>query len=137
MPLPRGRRWRPLLVVFGAILALRLTRLARRSLDAVVVDGVSMAPALLPGDRLLVESVTLRWRPPRVGQIVLAPDPRAPQRELVKRVAEHDPVTDLVELRGDAPESSTDSRAFGAVPRAMIRWRVAARYWPPRRAGLL
>lgn len=96
-----------------------------------------MVPTLLPGDRLLVEAITLRRRPPRAGEVVLALDPRAPQRELVKRVAEHDPVTDLVELRGDAPEASSDSRAFGAVPRGQIRWRVAARYWPPRRIRLL
>ena len=42
-----------------------------------------MAPSLLPGDRLLV--VRLR-RPPRTGEVVLAPDPRVLPRELIKRV---------------------------------------------------
>lgn len=104
---------------------------ARRWVDVVEVEGTSMAPALLPGDRLLVESLTYRLRSPRVGDIVLAADPRAPSRELVKRVAT---VGSTVELRGDAPDASTDSRTFGAVPVASVRWRVAARYRPPRRA---
>ncbi len=135
MPTQRGRPWRPLLVVCGAIVA--ATLLVRRGLDAVVVRGESMAPTLRPGDRLIIEALTLRRRAPRVGEIVLAADPRAPERELVKRVAGLDPASDLVDLRGDAPDASTDSRTFGAVPRGMIRWRVAVRYWPPGRVRLL
>lgn len=137
MPTQRGRPGRPLLAIRGAILAIAAAVVARRVLDAVVVRGESMAPTLRSGDRLLVESITLRRRPPRTGEIVLAHDPRAPQRELVKRVAGHDPATDLVDLRGDAPDASTDSRAFGAVPRGVIRWRVAVRYWPLGRVRLL
>ena len=68
---------------------------------------------------------------------MLAADPRQPRRELVKRVAAYDPGTDRVELRGDATESSTDSRAFGSVPREGVRWRVALRYWPPLRISRL
>jgi hypothetical protein len=61
---------------------------------------------------------------------VLAPDPRARARELVKRVARIS--GGVVELRGDAAHASTDSRVFGGVPVEHIRWRVAGRYWPPR-----
>jgi nickel-type superoxide dismutase maturation protease len=105
---------------------------ALRRLDAVEVEGSSMAPALLPGDRLLVESWTYAWRPPRAGEVVLAPDPRG-GRELIKRAAAvHD---GAVELRGDRPASSTDSRHFGAVPASAVRWRVSLRYWPPARFG--
>ncbi len=106
---------------------------AQRRLDAVEVAGSSMAPALLPGARLLVESWTYRRRAPRPGEVVLAGDPRSPSRELVKRVAAvHD---GLVDLRGDRPTASTDSRQFGHVPAAAVRWRVVLRYGPPTRFG--
>jgi hypothetical protein len=95
-----------------------------------------MAPALLAGDRLLVESRTYAQRAPRPGEVVLAADPRDPQRELIKRVASVDPATQTAELLGDAAES-TDSAVFGPIPVASIRWRAAFRYWPPERLGRL
>ena len=107
-----------------------LAIVARARLDLVEVRGRSMVPTLRPGDRLL--AVRLR-RAPRVGDVVLAADPREPRRELVKRVAVVDAAG--VTLRGDHPAFSTDARAFGAIPAARIGWRVAARYWPLRRAG--
>lgn len=111
--------------------------IGRRWLDVVEVRGGSMAPSLLPGDRLLVESHSYQGRTPRRGEVVLAADPRQPDRELIKRVASIDEGTSSAELRGDAPEASTDSRAFGAVPLSAIRWRAVFRYWPPQRAGRL
>ncbi|MDQ5840998.1 MAG: S26 family signal peptidase, partial [Chloroflexota bacterium] len=62
----------------------------RRWLDVVEVRGGSMAPSLLPGDRLLVESHSYQGRPPRRGEVVLAADPREPDRELIKRVVSVD-----------------------------------------------
>lgn len=109
----------------------------RRWLDVVEVHGASMAPSLLPGDRLLVESRSFEGRAPRPGEVVLAADPRAPGRELIKRVATVDDGAGLADLRGDASTASTDSRAFGAVPLTAIRWRAVFRYWPPQRAGRL
>jgi nickel-type superoxide dismutase maturation protease len=109
----------------------------RRWLDVVEVRGGSMAPSLLPGDRLLVESHTYQSRRPRPGEVVLAADPRNPDRELTKRVAAVDPDAAAAELRGDAPAASTDSREFGAVPLSEIQWRAVFRYWPPQRAGRL
>ena len=103
-------------------------------LDAVEVSGRSMVPTLRPGDRLVVETWTYRRRPPQVGEVVVAPDPRAPTRELVKRVAAVD--DGRITLRGDAARS-TDSRRFGSVPRAAVRARAAFRYWPLARAGLI
>ena len=100
----------------------------RRSLDVVEVRGRSMAQALLPGDRLLA----VRARP-RPGDVVLAPDPRGPSRELIKRVAAVD--GSGVHLRGDNPAASTDARAFGAVPLGDVHWRAALRYWPIDRFG--
>jgi nickel-type superoxide dismutase maturation protease len=123
---------RPLVVVGGAVLGLVAVLVAsRRALDVVEVEGSSMAPALQPGDRLLVEAVTYRFRPPLAGDVVLALDPREPSRELIKRVAAVDGSAGTIVLAGDAPHASTDSRSFGPVPLAAIRWRVAGRYWPP------
>jgi nickel-type superoxide dismutase maturation protease len=109
--------------------------IGRRWLAVVEVRGGSMAPSLLPGDRLLVEAHSYQGRAPRAGEVVLAADPRQPDRELIKRIASIDNAGSSAELRGDAPEASTDSRAFGAIPLSAIRWRAVFRYWPPLRAG--
>jgi nickel-type superoxide dismutase maturation protease len=124
----------PLFLVLGMAAGVAV---GRRWLDVVEVRGGSMSPSLLPGDRLLVESHSYQGRPPRRGEVVLAPDPREPGRELIKRVAAVDDAAASAELRGDAPAGSTDSREFGAVPLSAIRWRAVFRYWPPQRAGRL
>jgi nickel-type superoxide dismutase maturation protease len=117
----RGLIW-PLLGLVGLLAA-------RRWLDVVEVRGRSMAPALLPGDRLLVARLgTLR-----VGDVVLASDPRDARRELVKRVSRLDATN--VTLRGDNAAASTDARTFGMLPRSAVRWRVIGRYWPTERIG--
>jgi nickel-type superoxide dismutase maturation protease len=117
----RGLIWIVVAVLAGFVL--------RRWLDVVEVRGRSMAPALLPGDRLLVARVG----PPRVGDVVLAADPRDGSRELVKRVAGLD--EGGVTLRGDNGSRSTDGRTFGALPPSAVRWRVIGRYWPAERIG--
>lgn len=124
---------RPIPIVLGLAAGAAAALLALDRLDAVEVTGASMAPALLPGDRLLVESLTYARRQPRAGEVVLATDPRQPGRELIKRVTAAGSAG--VELRGDHPAASTDSRTFGALPVDAIRWRVALRYWPPLRFG--
>lgn len=128
---------RPLAMLAGVAAGIAAGAAARRWLDVVEVRGGSMAPSLLPGDRLLVESRSYLTRIPRPGEVVLAADPRRGDRELIKRVAAVDEKSDAVDLRGDAPEASTDSREFGAVPLSTVRWRAAFRYWPPERAGRL
>ena len=94
----------------------------------VVVDGSSMTPTLRPGDRLLV--VRLR---PRIGDVVAVRDPREPSRTMLKRVTTLD--GDRVEVRGDNADASTDSRAFGPLPRALVLGRAVYRYAPRHRAG--
>ena len=125
-------RTRPLVAI--AALAAAAALVGRRWLDVVEVQGFSMAPTLLPGDRLMVESLTYRRRVPRAGEVVLAIDPRVQERELIKRVHAAGPRLDL---RGDAPEESTDSRTFGEVPADEVRWRAVLRYWPLGRARRL
>lgn len=124
----------PALAIAGAATAAAIvvTWRALHDLDAVVVSGRSMRPTLEPGDRLLVEAWTYRRRPPRVGEIVLATDPRVPRRELIKRVAALD--DGALTIRGDGV-ASTDSRAFGPVAASSVRWRAVLRYWPLHRFG--
>jgi nickel-type superoxide dismutase maturation protease len=124
-------------VVAGAVL-LGAAVVLGRTLRRVVVEGGSMAPTLLDGDRLVV--LARPWGPPRVplvGDIVAAPDPRRPDRVLVKRVGRVDRAAGTVELLGDAPGASTDSRVFGPVPVASVVGRVVHRYGPPGRTGPL
>ena len=100
----------------------------------VAVVGRSMAPTLLPGDWLLVDSEAFRERLPGVGELVLVPDPREPRRLLVKRVVGVDQLGWLL-VGGDDPAASTDSRAFGALDPAVVEGRPWFRYWPASRMG--
>jgi nickel-type superoxide dismutase maturation protease len=128
-----GKRPRPA----GAGLVMGLATLAwcawwsSRQFGRVEVSGLSMAPALQPGDRIVV----WRTRSVRSGDIVATPDPREPARLVLKRVAK---VGDQgVFLLGDNPEHSTDSRQFGAVPVSSVRGKAIYRYFPPARSGRL
>ena len=98
------------------------------------ISGRSMVPALRPGDWVLVDEHAYRGRLPRRGHIVVATDPREPDRQLVKRVAAVD-LHGNIRIEGDNAGESTDSRHFGAVPRENLRGRVRWRYWPARRIG--
>jgi nickel-type superoxide dismutase maturation protease len=91
-----------------------------------------MEPALRAGDWIVVWR---RFRPPRVGEIVLVRDPRDPENLMLKRVAD---VTDgACTVLGDRPEESTDSRTFGPVPLANVLGRALFRYQPIGRIGWL
>jgi nickel-type superoxide dismutase maturation protease len=123
-------RGRVTVVAVVAALAWALLSLLRvAALGRVVVEGSSMTPTLLPGDRLLV----IRARRLRPGDLVAVPDPRQPHRLLIKRVAATN--GGFVELRGDNRDASTDSRVFGPVPEHLVRGRVVRRYAPSERRG--
>ena len=95
-----------------------------------------MTPTLLDGDRLVV--LARPWGAPArpaVGDIVAVPDPRRPDRVLVKRVASVDMPNGTLVVLGDSPDSSTDSRDFGAVPLGSVIGRVVHRYGPKGRSG--
>ena len=53
---------------------------------AVVVQGSSMEPALHDGERVLVNKLVYRLRPPRRGEIVVFRHRHMPGRMLIKRV---------------------------------------------------
>jgi signal peptidase I len=128
--------------VLIGLLAAGCAVVARRVLILTTVDGVSMAPALRSGDRVLVR----RTRRPRRGQVALMRFPQLPSgaptgdQLLLKRVvavagdrlppgwAEPDvhglggevvPGGCAVVL-GDNRPSSWDSRHYGFVPREQI-----------------
>jgi nickel-type superoxide dismutase maturation protease len=101
----------------------------RGALMRVEVRGISMLPALAPGDRLLV----CRWPFLTEGDIVAFADPDATERILVKRVTRLH--AGSVEVLGDNIEASRDSRRFGAVGRRAIIGRAVWRYYPPHAAG--
>lgn len=119
--------------------------LARR----VSVRGWSMAPALLPDERLLFDRLAYVRRRPRAGEIVLVAHPLHPRLRMVKRVTggPGDTVGGLIHPRvlhrgeywveGDNPDASTDSREFGPVARRDILGRAWLRYWPVERWKVL
>jgi nickel-type superoxide dismutase maturation protease len=119
-------------VTVGAVVIAVLARRVRR----VQVAGGSMAPTLLEGDRLLVVDPPWGVRP-APGDVVAVADPRDPGRLLVKRIAVVDRSRGTVEVRGDAPDASTDSRTFGPVPLASVAGRAVYRYGPVGRSGPL
>ncbi|MFI5262429.1 MAG: nickel-type superoxide dismutase maturation protease [Candidatus Limnocylindrales bacterium] len=110
-------------------------RLAARSWrHRVAVEGGSMMPGLAPGDWVLVDPAAYRRHRPQPGHVVVLPDPREPRRVLVKRVTQV--LGDgRLEVRGDAPAASTDSRTFGPVAETTVEGRAWARYWPLARVG--
>ncbi len=91
-----------------------------------------MAPALTPGDRLLVRKLK---RPSKrlVGRIVVALDPRNEATLVIKRLVSID--GDSFELLGDNPDASTDSRTIGRFPNALLAGEVVYRYHPLGSAG--
>ncbi len=112
-----------------------IRRLLRSWRTRVSVVGDSMQPTLAPGDWLLADPEAFTAAPPVVGDLVLAPDPRAPSRLLVKRVSGVYEGGTALWLTGDAPNATTDSDVFGSVSAATVVGRPWFRYWPPSRIG--
>ncbi len=137
VPVPAGVGRRR--VVTAAVVAVALGLLLdalRLGIRRVEVVGASMSPALDPGDRLIV--VAMPWIPcprPRPGQVVAVGDPRDGRRLLIKRVRAVHHHDDTLEVVGDAPGASTDSRTFGPVPRSSVVGRAVYRYAPTGRRG--
>ena len=103
-------------------------------LGRLEVTGESMVPTLQPGDRLIVVRGIGPLRPAiRVGDLVAVPDPRLPQRTLVKRVMAVEAGGVVVE--GDNETASTDSRHFGPVAAGTLLGKVIYRYHPEERRG--
>ena len=130
-PLKEGSLWTALfcvLVVAAAAATAAVLSQAGRFMR-FAVSGQSMAPALPEGSWVIVDRRAYGRRRPSAGEIVVAPDPRQPERLLVKRVRSLEP-GDTVWLEGDNASASTDSRAFGPIPASSIVGRVRWRYGP-------
>jgi hypothetical protein len=119
----------------------------------VAVVESSMAPAIEPGDWLLVDPTILRW--PRRGSVVVFRDPsdgqlsgearRGPTRRaraLRRRLPRPGRRRSLAAERRDRGDRGqagfgppVDSRQFGPVPVEALVGRVWFRYAPLRRVG--
>ncbi len=108
-----------------------------RLLSRYVVEGRSMLQAYAPGDRLVVEGLTYRLRPPRLGDVIVV---RREGRLDLKRVAAGPGANVTVRgepdflahdewfLLGDNLAESTDSRELGPVKQQDIVGRAWFRY---------
>jgi nickel-type superoxide dismutase maturation protease len=105
-----------------------------------VIDGPSMLPTLLPGERIVVLRAPFSLRPPKKGDLIAFKHPLDPKKPLIKRVVAgpHETVTvdgqpyrlgpDEWFVLGDNPSASTDSRRFGPIRRDLIIGRAWFRY---------
>lgn len=84
-----------------------------------------MTPTLHPGDWVFGVRGPRRIRP---GDVVVVDHPDRPGFRLVKRVVATGDRG--LELAGDNPAASTDSRHFGAVPREAVLVRLLLVFHP-------
>ena len=82
-----------------------------------------MLPTLQQGDHVLVRPGGALVEP---GAVVLVQHPHRTDQRLVKRV-EHITSDGALFVVGDNPKASTDSRAFGVVPRGNVLGVVVGR----------
>jgi signal peptidase I len=91
------------------------------------VPSVSMEPTILVGDRVLAERLSIRFSPPKRGQVVVFRSPRNEGEDLIKRVVALE--GDTVEVRdgrlyinGEAPEEPylKEPAIEGAFRRTMV-----------------
>jgi signal peptidase I len=121
----------------GAALLLSLAsiatvgRLGRDWEARVAVRGHSMEPSLRDGDWLLVNPRAFSRRAPLPGELVVARDPRAADRVVVKRVAELTPEQRLV-LAGDHPAHASENITVSSTD---VLGRPWFRYWPADAMG--
>lgn len=116
-------------IAVTAAVSLGVAALGRRNM--VRVAGHSMEPSLWQGDLLF--TVPARSCMIRLGQIVVIDDPLQPDHDVIKRV--HRIAGDRVDVRGDNPDASTDSRTWGLIDVGLIT-RIAVRRWPDVRSRL-
>jgi signal peptidase I len=151
-----GRGARVAVGAAAAVAALIVT--LRMCMMRARVAGASMEPALVDGDRVLVNQFPFGRGGPRAGDIVLVRVPNLAE-PIIKRISsvavesepiESAPSADTARRRparqrgirrytvlGDNRRASTDSRHFGPVPGTAIAGVVWYRYWPPERRGRL
>ena len=129
------RRFLRLISVVPGLYALVAFVCARR----IHLDGLSMSPTLLSGERALFDRLAYQRDRPARGDIVLVRHPADPDLRMVKRItAVPGDITpdDTVLARGefwvegDNIGASTDSCSFGPVHRRHLLARAWLVYWP-------
>ena len=121
-------------LVFFAILMTLSGLFARYRPARVAIEGISMAPTLVPDDWVLVVTPEQLDR----DDVVVVEHPQRPGYEIVKRLVavpgdvfdERILGPDEYWVEGDFAEHSTDSRAFGPVARAQLKAKAILIYWP-------
>jgi nickel-type superoxide dismutase maturation protease len=108
----------------GELIHLLLWLVGRRHRYRIV--GRSMYPTLSPGDKVWVDLRAYTGSRPQEGEIVLVRHPYRTNLRMVKRVVRVLSDGRCI-LAGDNAEESTDSRTFGAVPKAYVLGRVILR----------
>jgi hypothetical protein len=119
-----------LLFAVGAIAI--IGRLGRHWETRVAVRGHSMTPTLKDGDWLLVDPDAYSRTPPQLGDIVVARDPREPQRLLVKRIVE---LTGAGAVTLGSDDAGHAGQRIGPLLPAQLVGRATLRYWPLERFG--
>jgi signal peptidase I len=121
-----------------------------------VINSRSMMPTILPKDVILVDKASsyLKFQilnmPPNAGDIIFFKEPIILKQYLsdnhLPAIKEGDLLVKRVlilkdsaciEVRGDNPPSSLDSRQFGCFPVKDIVGNPLIRMWPPQRFGIV
>ena len=137
----RGRKATSGVVAGTALVAGAAFAFARYHPARVAIEGVSMAPTLLPGDWALVVTPERFHR----DDVVVVEHPQRPGYEIVKRlvgvpggvVAGRELGEDEYWVEGDFAHRSTDSRDFGPVQGEQLKAKVVLVYWPLERRRLV
>ena len=88
------------------------------------VKGYSMWPTLKPKDRVIVRPLNQQSELPPIGAIIVCIHPHQPSGRVIKRLSA---VTDnQLNILGDCPDASTDSRHWGSISRACLIGEVVA-----------
>ncbi len=89
---PPGRSWGRLLlgvlrdVLESVVLAVVLFLVLQNTVQNTVVEGSSMEPSLVDGQRLLVNKLAYRFSSPQRGDIVVFHAPHEPGKDFIKRI---------------------------------------------------
>lgn len=137
----RGRKAASGVVAGAALVAGAAFAFARYHPARIAIEGVSMAPTLLPGDWALVVTPERFHR----DDVVVVEHPQRPGYEIVKRligvpggvVAGRELAEDEYWVEGDFAHRSTDSRDFGPVSADHLKAKVVLVYWPAVRRRLV
>jgi len=137
----RARKAASGVVAGAALVAGAAFAFARYHPARIAIEGVSMAPTLLPGDWCLVVTPERFHR----DDVVVVEHPQRPGYEIVKRlvgvpgsvIGGRELGDDEYWVEGDFAHRSTDSRDFGPVSQDQLKAKVVLVYWPAARRRLV